>query len=240
MNEMLIVRGSVTRKTPKWAQTTDGILRRWKERRPRTLTTLRLGDRLQRLFVAACCRSSMSTEVFETDSLDDRLIQACLEGIEQLAEGDRLMTTQRADARIGSCYMEIVESRHFTDDTRYRPAFGYVMRMFRHAAKDYAPQRLCDLAARKQKPVISEAAERARQGRLLAGIVGSDWHLAPEWCTETAVQLARVMYESRDFGAMPILADALQDAGCDNEGWLARMRDTSWPWCRGWPDRAWW
>jgi hypothetical protein len=25
------------------------------------------------------------------------------------------------------------------------------------------------------------------------------------------------MYDSRDFSAMPILADALQDAGCDNE-----------------------
>jgi hypothetical protein len=29
------------------------------------------------------------------------------------------------------------------------------------------------------------------------------------------------MYESRDFSAMPILADALQDAGCDNADILA-------------------
>ena len=28
------------------------------------------------------------------------------------------------------------------------------------------------------------------------------------------------MYETREFGAMPILADALQDAGCDNRGIL--------------------
>jgi hypothetical protein len=39
----------------------------------------------------------------------------------------------------------------------------------------------------------------------------------PEWHTSTTVALARGMYESREFGAMPILADALQDAGCDNE-----------------------
>src|SRR5581483_3591788 len=32
------------------------------------------------------------------------------------------------------------------------------------------------------------------------------------WRTSTAVALARQMYESRDFSAMPILADALQDA----------------------------
>ncbi|AMV25141.1 hypothetical protein VT84_12150 [Gemmata sp. SH-PL17] len=38
----------------------------------------------------------------------------------------------------------------------------------------------------------------------------------PEWHSSTAVALASQMYESRDFGAMPILADALQDAGCDS------------------------
>jgi hypothetical protein len=33
------------------------------------------------------------------------------------------------------------------------------------------------------------------------------------------------MYESRDFAAMPILADALQDAGCDSDDLLAHCRD---------------
>ncbi|WP_204249748.1 hypothetical protein [Gemmata sp. SH-PL17] len=32
------------------------------------------------------------------------------------------------------------------------------------------------------------------------------------------------MYESRAFGAMPILADALQDAGCDNTDVLNHCR----------------
>jgi hypothetical protein len=48
--------------------------------------------------------------------------------------------------------------------------------------------------------------------------------LAPEWRTDTAVALARQMYESREFGGMPILADALQDAGCDSEPLLAHCR----------------
>jgi hypothetical protein len=46
----------------------------------------------------------------------------------------------------------------------------------------------------------------------------------PAWRTDTAVALARQMYESRDFGAMPILADALQEAGCDSEDILAHCR----------------
>ena len=48
---------------------------------------------------------------------------------------------------------------------------------------------------------------------------------APDWRTSTAFALAQQMYDSRDFGAMPILADALQDAGCDNEDVLSHSRD---------------
>ena len=33
------------------------------------------------------------------------------------------------------------------------------------------------------------------------------------------------MYESRDFSAMPILADALQDAGCVNDDVLNHCRE---------------
>jgi hypothetical protein len=47
---------------------------------------------------------------------------------------------------------------------------------------------------------------------------------SPDWHTDTAVTLARQMYESREFSAMPILADALQDAGCDNEDILSHCR----------------
>lgn len=36
----------------------------------------------------------------------------------------------------------------------------------------------------------------------------------PAWRTSDVRAIAQGMYDSRDFGAMPILADALQDAGC--------------------------
>jgi hypothetical protein len=47
-----------------------------------------------------------------------------------------------------------------------------------------------------------------------------------EWRTNTVVPLAHTMYDSRDFSAMPILADALQDAGCDNPDILEHCRGT--------------
>ncbi|MCE9568116.1 MAG: hypothetical protein K8U57_39440 [Planctomycetes bacterium] len=56
---------------------------------------------------------------------------------------------------------------------------------------------------------------------------------SPEWRTTTVVALAQRMYESRDFSAMPILADALQDAGCDNDDILNHFRDPNAPHVRG-------
>ncbi len=47
---------------------------------------------------------------------------------------------------------------------------------------------------------------------------------SPEWRTDTALALASQMYESRDFSAMSILADALQDAGCDSADILDHCR----------------
>jgi hypothetical protein len=62
---------------------------------------------------------------------------------------------------------------------------------------------------------------------LVRDIFGNPFRLiafAPAWRTDTAVALARQMYESREFGAMPILADALQDADCRDEAILAHCR----------------
>ncbi|MCE9568372.1 MAG: hypothetical protein K8U57_40750 [Planctomycetes bacterium] len=40
--------------------------------------------------------------------------------------------------------------------------------------------------------------------------------LDQSWLTSTVVAIAQGLYESRDFSPMPILADALQDADCEN------------------------
>jgi hypothetical protein len=53
------------------------------------------------------------------------------------------------------------------------------------------------------------------------------------WKTSTAVAVAQQMYDSRDFSAMPILADALQDAGCNNDDILNHCRDPEQPHIRG-------
>jgi hypothetical protein len=73
----------------------------------------------------------------------------------------------------------------------------------------------------------SEEAERATQRARHLDIFGDpDRPVAfdPAWRTATALLLAERMYRTRDFGAMPILADALQDAGCDSAAILSHCR----------------
>jgi hypothetical protein len=46
----------------------------------------------------------------------------------------------------------------------------------------------------------------------------------PQWTTSTVLALARQIYETGDFSPVPILADALQDAGCEDEMLLSCCR----------------
>jgi hypothetical protein len=84
-------------------------------------------------------------------------------------------------------------------------------------------------------PALGERA--ARRTELALELVGPNPFrpvaFSPAWRTDTAVSLAQQMYEARDFSAMPILADALQDAGCDNEAILSHCRDATQPHVRG-------
>jgi hypothetical protein len=96
---------------------------------------------------------------------------------------------------------------------------------------------LCVFSARgfatlPRTPAYDDSLKITKQNQppLLREVFGNPFRpvaFAPEWRTDTAVTLARQMYESRDFSAMPILADALQDAGCDNPDILDHCRDAA-------------
>jgi hypothetical protein len=62
---------------------------------------------------------------------------------------------------------------------------------------------------------------------LLSDIFGNPFRpvvFSKIWRTDSAVSLAQKMYESYDFSLMPLLADLLQDAGCDNPQILEHCR----------------
>ena len=86
----------------------------------------------------------------------------------------------------------------------------------------------CAYAAQRGNEEPGEHVETSAQIELIRDVFGNPFRpvtIDPSWRTSTATAIAQQMYDARDFGAMPILADALQDAGCDHEDILTHCRD---------------
>lgn len=69
---------------------------------------------------------------------------------------------------------------------------------------------------------------RPRVAALLRCIFGDPFApitFLPEWRTEAAVSLARGIYEDGAWERLPVLADALEDAGCDSAELLKHCRE---------------
>jgi hypothetical protein len=72
-----------------------------------------------------------------------------------------------------------------------------------------------------------EAEEFRYQAAILRDIMGGVFRpvaIDPRWLTSTVTSLAAGIYAERAFDRMPILADALEDAGCDNSDVLTHCR----------------
>jgi hypothetical protein len=74
-------------------------------------------------------------------------------------------------------------------------------------------------------------AERRRQAALLRDILGNPFRPLPAldpawraWQGGTVVRLAQHIYDHRDFASLPILADALEECGSNNESILDHCR----------------
>jgi hypothetical protein len=82
-----------------------------------------------------------------------------------------------------------------------------------------------DTSWHRQVPAVLHSAELIRE------VFGSPFpplaqqRFRPAWRTSDAVELARQMYEGRDFTNMPILCDALQDAGCGDQRIIDHCHD---------------
>ena len=77
---------------------------------------------------------------------------------------------------------------------------------------------------------------RFAQAALVRDIAGNPFRpvaFMPEWRTSTVAGLAGAIYAGRAFADLPILADALEDAGCDAAELLAHCRDTTLTHVRG-------
>jgi hypothetical protein len=72
-----------------------------------------------------------------------------------------------------------------------------------------------------------EDLECKRQSGIIRDVLGNPFNpaaLDPSWLTSTVLALAAGIYCEKAFDRMPILADALEDAGCDDEDVLNHCR----------------
>jgi hypothetical protein len=70
--------------------------------------------------------------------------------------------------------------------------------------------------------------EERRRAHLLHDLVGNPFRrilLDSSWLTPTVKALARSIYDDYTFSEMPILGDALEDAGCQDTDILSHCRE---------------
>ena len=165
------------------------------------------GERRLRLAACGCCRLFRSRLYLP-------IALAALDLCERLAENLRDETARR---ELGGARQELLGF------TRHRYSVveqGNALRAVASAARpvgdpDTYRQDVCHVVITLLEP--SNRLRRTQLYRVLRDIFGSPFRpvtFSPEWRTDTALTLTRTMYESCDFSAMPILADALQDAWC--------------------------
>ena len=87
-----------------------------------------------------------------------------------------------------------------------------------------------EVEAVRGHPIFASARDRTELewGALVRDIYGPNPFrtatFEPRWRTAEVIGMARRIYDERDFTALPVLADALEDAGCDEANVLAHCR----------------
>jgi hypothetical protein len=196
------------------------------------------GARKLRLLACACCRHTWNQFV---TPLTIRIVTAA----------EACADCEISDARLVRVHQTAERVAQEERDRAQRDGFGYLSytaEAVAHAtysdaaaAAEFAlrASALAAIDAPTHGPVLYRARsardmprecqdELAAQADLARDIFGNPFQSSEiqfEWLTSTVVALARGIYANRAFDRMPILADALQDAGCDDDAILSHCRE---------------
>ncbi|OAI40312.1 hypothetical protein AYO40_04895 [Planctomycetaceae bacterium SCGC AG-212-D15] len=190
-------------------------------------------DRKLRLFGLACCTSILHL-------LTDVRSQEAVNVAEQFADGlvdvERLGTARNAAAEAADRFLLDHEDEFDADDsfqlpthedaqchaawaahgTTCEPPWEAGWLPLRHAAMALLGPK-CGLNDLVEDMMSSDPSEAVP---LLRDIFGNPFHpttIEPVLLTSTVVALAKSIYDEKAFDKMPILADALEEAGCTNQ-----------------------
>jgi hypothetical protein len=123
--------------------------------------------------------------------------------------------------------IEALQDSESTADPRLLFALGAVTRGYISQVAEDCALAVAGAKRRGWVTVEPDPEEGRAQAGIIRDIVGNPFRpvsFSLSWRTDTVLALAHQMYESREFSAMPILADALQDAGCDSADILSHCR----------------
>ena len=195
-----------------------------------------VSDRKLRLFAVACCQRIAFLILDPASRRAVKVAERLAEG--RCTEGDAAVWTAREEAE--NAFQDddgkgCEDAREAAFDALEVVAFEAAE--FTSFAAVYAVRWQEDFATRTKKLMDARAkAEEVAQVALLRDIFGNPFRpvtLDRAWLTSDVLALARGIYAKKAFDRMPILADALQDAGCNNDDLLAHCRDTQLTHVRG-------
>jgi hypothetical protein len=186
----------------------------------------RPSDRKARLFAVACCRRVW-------DMLTDERGRRAVEVSERYADG--LASREELEAAVVATDPALHTPMEHEGP---RPPWNalYAVHYAAHPQVGVFADGVAQAAARLAWAgtggdfIVRCAEEQAHQCVILRDIFGSLFRPArvdPAWLAwegGTAPRLAAAVYEERAFDRLPILADALEDAGCDQADLLGHLR----------------
>jgi hypothetical protein len=165
-----------------------------------------------RLFACGCCRSIWHL-------LGDRRSSDAIEKAEQFADGKATAGELEAAffAAVDAADLEILEPTHFNARSA-----AMVAATPNPTPGDAGVVWLYAWRADPKRCVHGEQASLIRD--VFGPLLFRPMTMNPSWLRPTVRQLAQSIYDEKAFERLPILGDALEDSGCDNQDILAHCR----------------
>jgi hypothetical protein len=206
---------------------------------PLAFVAARVTDRKRRLFLCACC-----ARVLERTPTHRRFFRGDYPGCFQKLERALSVVEQFSEGLVSSD--ALAKAHRDAEDSVYVPAsidyggesgLDYEAAAVVAAAVEHAVPE--DVIAACWRATDSQSAgtpggegsrrteEARKQTMVFRDVFGNPFRparLDTSWLTSTVVALAQGIYEERAFDRLPILGDALEDAGCGNADILDHCR----------------
>jgi hypothetical protein len=175
-------------------------------------------DRKWRLFSLACCRLiEKQCEPWEHADMVNFL--------ERFAEGQ--VNSEAASEVVTARFGRVGPMSSGAGDPQISAAAAVQTALLRRGADGFQDTYPFWVACRLDDVLTGGQRTLPHVATFLQDIFGNPFRpvsVHPSWLTATVIALAEGIYQERAFDRMPILADALQDAGCDNEDILNHCR----------------